>query len=1197
MVNIDVFTLCPSSPGIVSSEQMAAIAEQIKTEFVLLSLKPTPYVLGQNALARMQRVMRETASVLVYADRYQEVTIDGKKEIRKCPAIDYQEGSIRDDFDFGQLVLVRSSLLRSFMKQQKQQYAYAAWYAFRLFLQRSGELFHLNEFLYTEQERDTRASGAKQFDYVNPQNRSLQIEMEQAATIHLTAIGAKVDTTKLLEVDFNEQDFEYEASVIIPVFNREKTIADAVKSALSQETKFPFNVIVVDNHSTDQTPFILGSISDKRLIHIIPERTDLGIGGCWNEAIHSDYCGRFAVQLDSDDLYSSPKTLQRIVDAFYRQKAAMMIGSYRICDFNLETLPPGLIDHKEWTDENGPNNALRINGLGAPRAFFTPLIRHIGFPNTSYGEDYAIGLAFSRFFRIGRIFEELYLCRRWSGNSDAALSIEKVNANNLYKDRLRTIEIKARQQVNEGLLKVNVGDALQRFHNRQLEVWDATRKRYEELANVKVRELDELKAQFNPARIVSTGANIEKSALMKRRCFLCRENRPEEQFSKQIKIDNDATYELLVNPFPILPEHFTIPLVSHEPQSIYKHFGTIRQLLRRYSRIMVFYNGPLCGASAPDHMHFQAGTSGIVPIQTAWKRLKNTMQVILDNDEGEKLALITDYVCPVFAIVTNNAKTEETWFHRLYRAMDIGKGEPMMNIIAWKQDSEYITLVFPRSNHRPAAYPNPMVSPGALDMAGLIITPREEDFNAMTTEQATAILQEVSVTMRTAEDIAERIKKDVHTPTQAPLPATSITRMAHQPNVKVGIVRAIEIHFTLYGDYIAKGQTVTGQQTAEYVDGAIRWNGTLYKELTFTPAENNSSAGGAGGATTAGAPGTFSLENVMIGIGFHWERQQTQTFVGTLHFVVEKDGVTAINELPVEKYIESVITSEMSATSSLELLKAHAIISRSWLMATSRPATHELYDVCADDHCQRYQGITSSVNPTVAQAVRETCGQVLAYQGEICDTRYSKCCGGITEEFQYCWENIRKPYLRSVQDPYCNTQDKKILSEVLRDYDQETLDFHDWLVTYTQEELASILQDNLGIDFGHILSLEALERGKSGRISSLRIVGDKAEKTIGKELAIRKALSRTCLYSSAFTVATSNKSDTLLGQLSALIPHPSSVSHQPSAWPARFILNGKGWGHGVGLCQIGAAVMGAKGIPYDDILKFYYQGTEIETAW
>ena len=946
-------------------------------------------------------------------------------------------------------------------------------------------------------------------------------------------------------------------------------------------------------NSTDQTPFILGSISDKRLVHIIPERTDLGIGGCWNEAIHSDYCGRFAIQLDSDDIYSSPNTLQTIVDAFYRQKAAMIIGTYRICNFDLETLPPGIIDHREWTEENGPNNALRINGLRAPRAFFTPLIRHIGFPNTSYGEDYAIGLAFSRFFRIGRIYEELYLCRRWSGNSDAALSIDRVNANNLYKDRLRTIEIKARQQVNDGLLKADMGDALQRFHNRQLERWDVVRKRYAELANVKVKELDELKVQYNPARIVSTGANIEKSALMKRRCFLCRENRPEEQFSKQIKIDKEASYELLVNPFPILPEHFTIPLTAHTPQAIYRNFGTIRQLLRCYSRIMVFYNGPLCGASAPDHLHFQAGTSGVVPIQTAWKRLKNTMQVILDNEEGEKLALLTDYVCPVFAIITNNAKTEETYFHRLYRAMDSGKGEPMMNIVAWKQESDYITLVFPRSNHRPAAYPNPMVSPGALDMAGLIITPREEDFKAMTVEQATAILQEVSITMRTAQDIADRIKKDVHTPVQTPLPASSITRMAQAPNVKVGIVRAIEINFTLHGNYIAKGQTVTGQQTAEYCDGAIRWNGTLYKELTFTPAEN-----GEADSQSGGQPGTFSLENVMIGIGFHWERQQTQTFVGTLHFVVEKDGVTAINELPVEKYIESVITSEMSATSSLELLKAHAIISRSWLMATSRPATHELYDVCADDHCQRYQGITSSVNPTVAQAVRETCGQVLAYQGEICDTRYSKCCGGITEEFQYCWENIKKPYLRSVHDPYCNTQDRKILSEVLRDYDQETLDFHDWLVTYTQEELASILQDNLGIDFGHILSLEALERGKSGRISSLRIVGDKAEKTIGKELAIRKALSRTCLYSSAFTVATSQKSDTLLGQAgelkNRLLGHADKTKN---AYPARFILNGKGWGHGVGLCQIGAAVMGAKGIPYDDILKFYYQGTDIEKAW
>ena len=273
----------------------------------------------------------------------------------------------------------------------------------------------------------------KQFDYVNPRNREVQIEMEQAATAHLQEIGAKIDPSFYRRPDFKEQEFDVEASVVIPVFNREKTICDAVNSVLSQKASFKFNVIVVDNHSTDKTTELLQGFHDERLIHIIPERTDLGIGGCWNVAINDDRCGRFAVQLDSDDLYSSPKTLQQVVDAFYKQNAAMVIGSYRMCDFELNTLPPGLIDHAEWTDENGPNNALRINGLGAPRAFFTPLLRQIQFPNTSYGEDYALGLIFSRHYRIGRIFTELYLCRRWGGNSDAALSIDKINANNLYK--------------------------------------------------------------------------------------------------------------------------------------------------------------------------------------------------------------------------------------------------------------------------------------------------------------------------------------------------------------------------------------------------------------------------------------------------------------------------------------------------------------------------------------------------------------------------------------------------------------------------------------------------------------------------------------------------------------------------------------------------------------------------------------------
>ena len=340
--------------------------------------------------------------------------------------------------------------MKDFAAQQgSDNYQFAGWYALRLFLSRQGKVFHLNEFLYTEEENDLRTSGEKQFDYVNPRNREVQIEMEQAATKHLSALNALVDTKLYTHPDFSEGHFPVEASVVIPVFNREKTVRDAVLSALSQRTDFPFNVIIVDNHSTDNTTEILDVLaSDDRLIHLIPERTDLGIGGCWNYAINDSHCGRFAVQLDSDDLYSSENTLQSIINAFHEQQAAMIVGSYRMCDFDLNTLPPGLISHSEWTEDNGCNNALRINGLGAPRAFFTPLARKLQFPNTSYGEDYAMGLAFSRRFRIGRIYDELYLCRRWGGNSDAVLSIEKVNANNLYKDQLRTIEVLARQREN-----------------------------------------------------------------------------------------------------------------------------------------------------------------------------------------------------------------------------------------------------------------------------------------------------------------------------------------------------------------------------------------------------------------------------------------------------------------------------------------------------------------------------------------------------------------------------------------------------------------------------------------------------------------------------------------------------------------------------------------------------------------------------
>ena len=439
----DVTIVQPQS-NVRSTVSLREIASGTKTKYTLLYQKAASCDMSEDALARMVRVADDTGALMVYADHY--VVKDGIREAH--PLIDLQEGALRDDFDFGTVTLVRTEVLREFTERQSREYEYAALYAFRLFMQRKGLIFHLNEYLYTSEMLDMRKSGEKQFDYVNPRNREVQIEMEQAVTEHLTIIGALVDNKKYKEPQFTLGDFPVEASVIIPVFNREKTIADAVRSALSQEASFEYNVIVVDNHSTDNTGKILREISDPRLVVIVPERTDLGIGGCWNEAVYSKSCGRFAVQLDSDDLYSGTDTLQRIVDCFHEQRTGMVIGSYRMCDFNLQTLPPGIIDHREWTDDNGANNALRINGLGAPRAFFTPLLREVGFPNTSYGEDYALGLWFSRTYRIGRIYDELYLCRRWGGNSDADLSIDKLNKNNSYKDKLRTIELLARKKMN-----------------------------------------------------------------------------------------------------------------------------------------------------------------------------------------------------------------------------------------------------------------------------------------------------------------------------------------------------------------------------------------------------------------------------------------------------------------------------------------------------------------------------------------------------------------------------------------------------------------------------------------------------------------------------------------------------------------------------------------------------------------------------
>ena len=424
-----------------SSDTMLKIAEAAKAPYTLLYTKYNNLVMGYFALDRFVRLAGDSKAGMMYADSY--TVIEGKKS--NAPVIDYQEGSLRDDFNFGSVLFFDTEVLKKAAAGIDVHYTAAGLYDLRLRLSRIAPIVHINEYLYSDVTVDNRKSGEKIFDYVDPKNRGVQIEMETACTAHLKAVGGYLEP-KFDEIDFNKGDFEYEASVIIPVRNRIRTIRDAIRSVLSQKTDFPFNLIVIDNHSTDGTTEAIDEFKDDpRLVHIVPERDDLGIGGCWNAGVQHPKCGKFAVQLDSDDVYADENTLAKMVAAFYEQKCAMVVGTYMLTDIDKNPIPPGVIDHKEWTPENGRNNALRINGLGAPRAFYTPVLREIHVPNTSYGEDYALGLAFSRHFQIGRVYDVVYLCRRWEDNSDAALDIVKMNNNNLYKDRIRTWELQARR--------------------------------------------------------------------------------------------------------------------------------------------------------------------------------------------------------------------------------------------------------------------------------------------------------------------------------------------------------------------------------------------------------------------------------------------------------------------------------------------------------------------------------------------------------------------------------------------------------------------------------------------------------------------------------------------------------------------------------------------------------------------------------
>lgn len=741
-----------------SVERYKQVALYANTPFTLICTQVQDLEFGYMALERMCDYLSAPQCSMVYADHYKTI----KGERTPHPVIDYQLGSVRDDFDFGSLLMFRTDYLKRAINEieSETEYQHSALYALRLALSRYGELTHIREFLYTETEIDLRKSGEKQFDYVDPRNRQVQIEREEVFTRHLKKIGAYLKPG-MMTVDLKEGEFSHEASIIIPVRNRARTINDAIRSVLEQETSFPFNLIIIDNHSTDGTSEIIEQYkNDNRVIHLIPERTDLGIGGCWNLGINHPQCGRFAIQLDSDDLYSSPHTVQTIVDKFYKEQCAMVIGSYRMTDFTLQTLPPGVIDHKEWTDENGHNNALRINGLGAPRAFFTPLLRKIRVPNTSYGEDYALGLAFSRQYRIGRIYDVLYLCRRWEGNSDAALSIEKINQNNNYKDSLRTLEIKLRQAMNK---KRQAGDL---FIENQLAKWQTARTNHEALNQIETRRFElagnTITVQFNPARAVSTCAKVDKSSIEARKCFLCPENKPNEQ--DEIIISLDEPFSLRINPYPILPGHLTISSLKHQDQVLADK--TIRQLpgkliswLEEYfaSGYVLFYNGAKCGASAPDHFHFQAVKQSDVPVIQQWERLMETAvrekEIKTENGNTYSSFQITSYICPIQVFICNHsADILPEMINQYLESLPLheGESEPRYNLFAWQDKQRGFTMAyFPREEHRPACYTATggeqlLVSPGALDMAGLLVTPRKEDFDKITESDITQIYKEVA---------------------------------------------------------------------------------------------------------------------------------------------------------------------------------------------------------------------------------------------------------------------------------------------------------------------------------------------------------------------------------------------------------------------------------------------------------------------
>lgn len=727
---------------------------------------------------------------------------------------------------------------------------------------------------------------------------------------------------------------------------------------------------------------------------------------------------------------------------------------------------------------------------------------------------------------------------------------------------------------------------IDKFVKDQLSVWPLAAENYRSLkkAGSKVLSIGGLPVtvQLNPCRRISSEASLDKESINRRPCFLCPENRPAEQTNMEFEGRKGRRYRVTLNPYPIFPSHLVISSFEHTPQSIWHRYQDLLDFVRENNEYLGFYNGPESGASAPDHMHFQACPQGLTPLQNRVDELlaagdDKTLDY-LTNVKEARLFHLNEYARGVFVLCGATAKSTAKLFYRLLDCAPVpdGSSEPKMNIIAWCHEGEYRTAVIFRERHRPHNYSSSgadhlAMSPGCADLAGVYVTTREEDFDKLDAGLLSQVVREVAASEETEKEIIWRLTRS-------------------QRRLEVGIMSGSEIEFEIISDG-------AGRQKVEYSQGRISYNGALYDELVFEAQTE---------ATMFAEP-SFILYGVTIGVDFHWERKVTQKFAGTLKFIVDGGKVTAVNIVGVEDYLLSVISSEMKASAGLEFLKAHAVISRSWVMVqvehrqshvsrTPEPSCpvsepvegaeeyikwfdhddHTLFDVCADDHCQRYQGLTMAVGDTVRKAVDQTWGLVLTSEGKICDARFSKCCGGRMELFSTCWEDKDYPYLQPLPDTadcveggdvFCDTKDEKILSQVLNDYDLETRDFYRWRTEYSRTEVSDLVRRRSGMDFGTIRDLVPIERGPSGRLKRLKVVGDKKTMIIGKELIIRRWLSDSHLKSSAFEVH----------------------------WDGDHLtLDGSGWGHGVGLCQIGAAVMAAKGYSFDRILLHYYPGSTLE---